>query len=202
MNESVDAAGREPERGEVTALLAAWSTGDKAALERLMPLVYAELRAIAARHVRREPAGATLQATAVVHEAYLRLVDQRRVQWKNRGHFFAVASQAMRRILVDHARARHAAKRGGGAEPASWIVDVAQETPVAPIDVLALDQALSLLSAADSEQARIVELRFFGGLTVEEIAELLGRSEATVKRDWRTARAFLHRELGLSASSP
>jgi RNA polymerase sigma factor (TIGR02999 family) len=124
------------------------------------------------------------------------------VQWKNRGHFFAVASQAMRRILVDHARARRAAKRGGGAEPASWIVDVAEATPVAPIDVLSLDEALSRLSAADSEQARIVELRFFGGLTIEEIAELVGRSPTTVKRDWRTARAFLHRELGLLAPSP
>lgn len=202
MSDSPGRTEAEPARGEVTRLLASWSAGDTGAFERLMPLVYGELRAIAARHLRREPSGLTLQATAVVHEAYLRLVDQTRAEWKNRGHFFAVASQAMRRILVDHARARRAAKRGGGVEPASWAVDVAQETPVAPIDVLALDEALARLAAADPDQARIVELRFFGGLTVEEIAEVVERSPTSVKRDWRTARAFLHRELGLLAASP
>ncbi len=191
----------EPQRGEVTRLLVSWSAGDTGAFERLLPLVYAELRTIASRHLRRERSGSTLQATAVVHEAYLRLVDQTRVAWKNRGHFLAVASQAMRRILVDHARARRAAKRGGGGQPVSWVVDVAQETPIAPIDVLALEEALARLAAADAEQARIVELRFFGGLSVEEIAELVERSPTTVKRDWRTARAFLHRELGMLASS-
>lgn len=186
-------------RGEVTALLEAWSRGEEEAPERLIELVYGELRAIAGNYFRRERAAVTLQPTGLVHEAYLKLVDQTRVEWRNRGHFFAVASQAMRRILVDHARARAAEKRGAGAAPVSLGVDIAQETPVAPIDVLALDQALGRLAAADPDQARIVELRFFGGLTLEETAESVGRSLATVKREWRTARAFLHRELGLLA---
>jgi RNA polymerase sigma factor (TIGR02999 family) len=202
MSPANDGADAVPARGEVTSLLAAWSRGEAEAVSRLMPMVYDELRAIAARQMRREPAGSTLQATAVVHEAYLRLVDQTRVEWKNRGHFYAVAAQAMRRVLVDHARARRAAKRGGGATPVTWSLDAAEETPVAPIDVLALDEALSRLAAADGAQARIVELRFFGGLTIEETAEVVGRSLATVKRDWRTARAFLHRELGLLAPPP
>lgn len=195
MSADEPSGGASPERGEVTALLEAWSGGEPGAADRLLALVYAELRTIAGAHFRRERSGQTLQPTGLVHEAYLKLVDQTRVQWKNRGHFFAVASRAMRRILVDHARARAAAKRGAGVEPLSLGVDVARETPVAPIDVLALDQALERLARADGEQARIVELRFFGGLTLEETAEAAGRSLATVKRDWRTARAFLHREL-------
>lgn len=189
-------------RGEVTALLEAWSRGEGEAPERLMALVYGELRAIAGRYFRRERSDRTLQPTGLVHEAYLKLVDQTRVEWKNRGHFFAIASQAMRRILVDHARARRAEKRGAGAAALTLGVDLAQETPVEPIDVLALDQALARLAAADAEQARIVELRYFGGLTLEETAEAVGRSLATVKRDWRTARAFLHRELGMLAPPP
>ncbi len=195
-----DAEDPAPQKGEVTALLAAWTAGDPAAIERLMPLVYAELRAIAGRHMRREPAGLTLQATAVVHEAYLRLVDQTRAEWKNRGHFYAVASQAMRRVLVDHARARRAAKRGGGETPTNLQLAGEPESPttrLAPIDVLALDEALDKLAAADAAQAKLVELRFFGGLTLEEVAEGVGRSLASVNRDWRTARAFLHRELGM-----
>ena len=161
-----------------------------------------ELRAIAGSYFRRERAGQTLQPTALVHEAYLRLVDQTRVEWKNRGHFFAVASQAMRRALVDHARSRAAAKRGGGLEPETLGVELATPTPMPPIEVLALDQALDRLAAVDPELARVVELRFFGGLTLEETAEVAGRSLASVKRDWRAARAFLHRELGLLAERP
>lgn len=191
-----------PGEGEVTALLRDWARGGPVAAERLFELVYAELRAIARSYFRRERAGQTLQPTALVHEAFLKLVDQTRVEWKNRGHFFAVASRAMRRILVDHARARAAAKRGSGQEPLALGVEVAAETPVPAIDVLALDQALERLAAADPELARFVELRFFGGMTLEETAQLMDRSLASVKRDWRAARAFLHRELGLVAASP
>ncbi len=199
MTEASQKGATSPPRGEVTAMLAAWRHGEREAAERLFELVYLELRAIAGNYLRRERAGQTLQPTALVHEAYLRLVDQTRVEWKNRGHFFAVASQAMRRALVDHARSRAAAKRGGGVEPEALSVEMAAETPVAPIDILALDQALDRLAAADPELARVVELRFFGGLTLEETGEVAGRSLASVKRDWRAARAFLHRELGLLA---
>jgi len=202
MSAEKPSGGTSPERGEVTALLKAWEHGEPGAAERLLLLVYGELKAIAGAHFRRERSGQTLQPTGLVHEAYLKLVDQTRVEWKNRGHFFAVASRAMRRILVDRARARASAKRGAGVEPLSLGVELAQETPVAPIDVLALDQALERLAAADPEQARIVELRFFGGLTLEETAEAAGRSLATIKRDWRTARAFLHRELARLAPPP
>ena len=191
-----------PARGEVTAMLGAWRHGEREAAERLFELVYLELRAIAGSYFRRERAGQTLQPTALVHEAYLRLVDQTRVEWKNRGHFFAVASQAMRRALVDHARSRAAAKRGGGLEPETLGVEVATPTPMPPIEVLALDQALDRLAAVDPDLARVVELRFFGGLTLEETAEVASRSLASVKRDWRAARAFLHRELGLLAEGP
>lgn len=189
-------------RGEVTDLLEAWQRGETGAADRLFEHVYGELRAIAALQFRRERPAQTLQPTALVHEAYVRLVDQTRVRWKNRGHFFAVAAQAMRRILVDHARARAAGKRGAGVAPLSLGVDLAEETPVAPLDLLALDRALDRLAAADADQARVVELRFFAGLTLEETAESDGRSLATIKRDWRTARAFLHRELGLLAGEP
>lgn len=181
---------------DVTALLAEWSRGDHRAFDQLLPLVYAELRRIATRQLRRERAGHTLQPTALVHEVYLRLVDQRNVDWRNRAHFFGVAAQVMRRILVDHARRHKASKRGDGLPRVS--LDEAKEvaTPDA-ISVLALDQALDRLAGMDAELARIVELRAFGGLTIEEAACVLKMSPSTAKREWRTAKAWLTRELGL-----
>ena len=183
-----------PPSHNVTELLRDWSRGDRAALDKLVPLVYDELRRQAARYMRRESAGNTLQTTAVVHEAYLRLVDQN-VHWQSRAHFFGVAAQMMRRILVDHARAQHAAKRGGASSrlPLEEAEEVSGEQPVA--DVLALDEALSRLSELDPQQGRIVELRYFTGMGIEETAEVLGISPATVKREWSTARAWLRREL-------
>jgi RNA polymerase sigma-70 factor, ECF subfamily len=182
--------------GEVTRLLIAWNEGDEAAVERLMPLVYAELRRIAERQFRRERAGHTLQPTAVVHEAYFRLIDQTRVTWKNRGHFFAIAAQAMRRILIDHARAREADKRGGNETVVSLDVGIASPEPVDDVDLLALDEALVRLKTLDDAQAKIVELRFFGGLSIEETAEAMETSPSSVKREFRSARAWLFRELG------
>lgn len=187
---------RESPSGEVTRLLIAWNAGDRDAVERLMPLVYGELREIAERHFRRERPGHTLQPTAVVHEAYFRLVDQTRVTWKNRGHFFAIASQAMRRILIDHARAREADKRGGRDKQVTLDVGVASPEPANDVDLLALDEALVRLKELDEPQARIVELRFFGGLSIEETAEAMETSPSSVKRDFRSARAWLFRELG------
>ena len=187
----------DPAPGEVTRLLLAWNAGDKAALERLMPLVYAELRQLAERHFRKERRGHTLQPTAVVHEAYFKLVDQTRVTWKNRGHFLAIASQAMRRILIDHARGRDAEKRGGEVEKVTLDVGIASPEPSREVDILALDEALERLKALDGAQAQIVELRFFGGLTIEEIAEVMDVSPSSVKRDFRSARAWLFRELAL-----
>lgn len=192
-----DDSGPAPNRGEVTGLLLAWNGGDASAVERLMPLVYGELRAIAERHFRRERAGHTLQPTAVVHEAYFRLVDQTRVTWKNRGHFFAVASQAMRRILVDHARARETEKRGGGGRRVTLDVGVATPEPIDDMDFIALDEALTRLKSLDGAQAQIVELRFFGGLSIDETAEALETSPSSVKREFRSAKAWLFRELGL-----
>ena len=185
-----------PEKGEVTRLLIAWNAGDREAVERLMPLVYAELRLIAERQFRRERAGHTLQPTAVVHEAYFRLVDQTRVTWKNRGHFFAIAAQAMRRILIDHARAREADKRGGREGRVALDVGIASPEPADDIDLLALDEALVRLKALDEPQARIVELRFFGGLSIDETAEAMETSASSIKREFRSARAWLFRELG------
>ena len=186
--------GVAPEGGEVTRLLLAWNEGDASAVERLMPLVYAELRTIAERHFRRERAGHTLQPTAVVHEAYFRLVDQTRVTWKNRGHFFAVASQAMRRILVDHARRRNMHKRSG-----QWLrVSLADRVlpgPAADFDILALDELLVRLAAFDPRKSRVVELRYFGGLSLEETAEALDIAPRTVEREWLVARAWLHSQL-------
>jgi RNA polymerase sigma factor (TIGR02999 family) len=187
----------ETPSSDVTQLLVAWGAGDQAAGERLLPAVYAELRRQAARAMRRESSEHTLQATALVHEAYLRLVDQRRVVWRNRAHFFGVAAQVMRRILVDHARGRHAAKRGGAFRQVTvGDADVAV-TPAADhgVDVLALHEALERLASLDPDQARLVELRYFGGLSIEETAEALGVSPATVKREWAIARAWLRREL-------
>jgi RNA polymerase sigma factor (TIGR02999 family) len=183
---------------DVTQLLVAWGAGDQVAGERLLPAVYAELRRQAARAMRRESDDHTLQATALVHEAYLRLVDQRRVMWRNRAHFFGVAAQVMRRILVDHARGRHAAKRGGDLRQLTIGHADADATPAAEqgVDILALHDALERLAALDPDQARLVELRYFGGLSIEETAESLGVSPATVKREWAIARAWLRRELG------
>lgn len=190
----------EPAKPQVTALLQQWSRGDRDALEKLTPLVYEELRGIAAGYMRDERPGHTLQATALVHEAYVRLIGQKRVSWQNRAHFFGIAAQLMRRILIDHARRRQAAKRGvGGAIRLTAGVDVAG-APEQDFDLLAIDGALSRLERLDAAQARIVELRFFGGLTVEETAEVAGISTATVKREWRTARAWLRHEVGLDAA--
>jgi RNA polymerase sigma factor (TIGR02999 family) len=164
-----------------------------------LPAVYAELRRQAGRAMRRESPENTLQATALVHEAYLRLVDQRRVVWRNRAHFFGLAAQLMRRILVDHARERHAAKRGGGLRQLT-ISEANAPAPSPPdegVDVLALHEALERLAALDPDQARLVELRYFGGLSIEETAEALDVSPATVKREWAIARAWLRRELSV-----
>lgn len=178
---------------DVTALLKAWSGGERGALERLLPLVYGELRRLAATYMREERADHTLQPTALVHEAYMRLVGQS-VDWKNRSHFFGIASQMMRRILVDHARRRQTAKRDAPVYRMAQPEQIAERDP-GP-ELLALDRALGALESLDARQARIVELRFFGGLGVEETAEVVGVSSATVKREWRTARAWLRREIG------
>jgi RNA polymerase sigma factor (TIGR02999 family) len=181
--------------GDVTALLREWRAGDRAALDRLIPLVYAELRAQAQRLMRHEHALPTLQPTVVVHEAYLRLVGAEPLAWEDRAHFFGVASRLMRQILVDHARARLAQKRGGGATVIS-LAGAETPAPASCVDMLALHEALERLAALDPDQTRIVELRYFGGLTVEETAQVLSISPATVKRDWASARAWLLRELG------
>ena len=193
-------AGRaDSEQSAVTAALVAWGQGDSGAGDRLLELVYPELHRIAERQMRREREGHTLQPTALVHEAYLKLVDQSRVDWRNRAHFLGVAAQAMRRLLVDHARGRGRDKRGGGAtlvELDSAAGEAGLAVQARSVDLLALDQALERLTALDAAQARLVELRFFGGLSVEEAAEALGISTATAGRDFRSARAFLARELG------
>ncbi len=178
---------------DVTALLDGWSRGDRRALDRLLPLVYAELRRVAARQLRRERAGHTLQPTALVHEAYVRLVEQRNVDWQNRAHFYGVAAQVMRRILVDHARRQKARKRGNGAQRVP-IEDIA-ERAATEVPVLALDYALGRLEKLDPGLAHIVELRAFGGLTIDEVAHVLNVSPSTAKREWRTAKAWLRREL-------
>ena len=184
----------QPIEPDLTALLRDASEGDQNALDRLMPLVYGELRKIAASYLRQERKDHTLQPTALVHEAYLRLTHQKDVAWQNRAHFFGIAAQMMRRILVDHARKRLAAKRDASA----WKVATAEVdggADSAP-ELLALDRALEELEKIDPQQAKIVELRFFGGLTVEETAEVAGISPRTVKREWRTAKAWLRREIG------
>lgn len=191
--------GENPEPSAVTAALVAWGQGEAGAADRLLDLVYPELHRIAERQMRREREGHTLQPTALVHEAYLKLVDQSRVDWRNRAHFLGVAAQAMRRLLVDHARARSRDKRGGGAtlvEIGSADGEAAAAVPARGVDLLALDQALARLAALDATQAKLVELRFFGGLSVDEAAEALAISTATAGRDFRSARAFLARELG------
>jgi len=179
---------------DVTDLLLSWRQGDAAALDRLVPLVYDELRRVARRRLQREPPGHALQATALVHEVYLRLVDVNRLTLKNRTHFFAVAARLMRQILVDHARRKRADKRGGGATMVS-LDDASPAAKPPSVDVLALDQALDALSALDARQSGVVELRFFGGLDIEETAEALAISPATVEREWALAKAWLYRWL-------
>ena len=176
----------------VTKLLKNWEKGDRAALDEMLPLVYSELKRLASYYLSRENAGHTLQTTALVHEAYMRLVNQEHVNWKNRAHFLGVAAEMMRRILVNHARDRAAAKRGGGAKRVSLsMAGSGGEQP--DIDVIALDQALTELAVLDSRKSRIVELKFFGGLTTEEIAEVMDVSHGTVEHDWKMARAWLYR---------
>ncbi len=196
----------------VTRLLIEWSGGNEAALAELMPLVYDELRRVAQQRLQRERPGHTLQRTALVNEAFLRLVNQKDIRWQNRGHFFGLASHLMRRILVDHARGQRAAKRGSGVKAASLEQTAGAFSPEGEgdglrlgdalavasdpaVDLLAIDEALTRFESLDPRQSKIVELRFFGGLTIEDIAPALGISEATVKREWALARAWLHREL-------
>ena len=179
---------------DLTRLLQAWSSGDQEALDSLMPLVYDELRRLAHRYMKSERAGHTLQTTALVNEAYLRLINVKDVSWQNRAHFFAISAQLMRRILVDFARSRHYAKRGGGAQRVS--LDEALLVPDQSYeDVLALDEALHSLGSIDERKSRVVEMRFFGGLSVEETAEVLNVSPETVLRDWRLAKAWLVKQL-------
>jgi RNA polymerase sigma factor (TIGR02999 family) len=177
--------------GDVTALLVSWSQGNREALDQLMPLVYTALRRMAHRELRRERRGGTIGTTALVHEAYLKLVDQRRPHLGNRAHFFNLAAHVMRRVLVDEARKRHAAKRGGLMAPVS-LDDVAEPKISPDGGLLALDEALARLEAFDPRLSRVVELRYFGGLTLEETAEALATSISTAWRDWNTARAWLH----------
>jgi RNA polymerase sigma factor (TIGR02999 family) len=178
----------------VTQLLAAWGSGDKEAVDQLMPLVEAELRRIASNHMRKENGYHTLQTTALINEAYMKLIDQRGVRWQNRAHFFALSATLMRRILINHARDRHAEKRGGRVEHVD-IADVEVLTPEKSLDLLALDEALEKLAKFDKTKSQIVELRYFGGLTIEETAEALGIAAVTVSVNWRLAKAWLTQEL-------
>ncbi|HEY0051420.1 MAG TPA: sigma-70 family RNA polymerase sigma factor [Pyrinomonadaceae bacterium] len=187
----------EPVRNslQITQMLKKWSEGNQEVLDKLMPLVYEELRRQASRYLRRERANHTLQTTALIHEAYLKLIDQNQVEWQNRTHFFAIASQAMRRILVDYARERNRDKRGGAAEnlpieEAAFVV-----SPGKNIDLVALDEALNRLAEFDERQARVVELRYFSGLSIDETADVLGISNVTVRRDWNMAKAWLHQQI-------
>lgn len=185
----------------VTQLLVDWGNGDRQALEKLTPLVYQELKRLAARYLRRERREHTLQSTALVHEAWLRLIDQNHVHWQNRAQFFGIAAEMIRRILIDHARNRQAAKRGDGAIKLS--LDDALATPDRrDFDLVALDDALEDLAKLDPKQGKLVELRYFAGLSIEESAEVLGVSPATVKREWAVARAWLYRELSARGHRP
>jgi len=190
----------DPSPGQATQLLIDLSGGDTAALEKLTPLIYDELHRLAHRFLRRERGGHTLQTTALVNEAYLRLVDQRNLRWQNRAHFFAIAAQLMRRILIDYARRRQYAKRGSGAPHVS-LDEAAVLSEERAADLIALDEALDNLASIDPQQSRVVTLRFFGGLTVEETAEVLKLSHDMVKREWSTAKAWLYREMSSGASS-
>jgi RNA polymerase sigma factor (TIGR02999 family) len=184
---------------EVTQLLVAWSNGDPVAGDQLMPLVYGELHRLAHRYMQKERPGGMLQTSALVNEAYLRLIDQKDVQWQNRAHFFGIAAQMMRRILVDHARRRQSAKRGGSACPVP-LDDGLIVSNERNAEVLALDETLKTLAALDKRKSQIVELRFFGGLSIEETAEVLTVSPGTVMRDWTLAKAWLLREMSIDAS--
>ena len=186
------------ESGEVSRLLLAWSGGDQSALEKLTPIVYHELHRIAGQYMRRENAGHSLQTTALVNEAYVRLVDYKRMQWQNRAHFFAVSAQLMRRILVDHARRRNL-KRGRGVQHVS-LEEASMVGDGRDADLVALDDAMNALARLDPRKVQVVEMRFFGGLSVEEIAEVLKISTVTVMRDWSTAKAWLYRELTAGAN--
>ena len=186
---------REREASEITQMLREWSDGKPEALENLLPIVYDELHRQAARYLRKERPGHTLQTTALIHEAYLKLIDRRDVNWQSRTHFFAVAAQAMRRILVDHARAKHREKRGGDNIKLSLEEATLVAAKEKGVDLIALDEALNKLAERDKQQASVVELRYFSGLSLEETAEALHVSRATVARDWEAARAWLHREL-------
>jgi RNA polymerase sigma factor (TIGR02999 family) len=192
---------RDPDTpANVTQLLIGWGKGDRTALDEMLPLVYSELKRLASNYLRRERSDHTLQTTALVHEAYMRLIDQHQVDWKNKAHFLGIAAEMMRRILVNYARDRAAAKRGGGAKRISLsIVGDANEQPV--LDLIALDRALSELACVDSRKSRIVELKFFGGMTSQETAEVLGISDATVEREWVVARAWLYRALAGGVSN-
>ena len=179
----------------ITQLLLLWNGGDQTALEKLMPLVHSELRRLAGNYLRRERQGHTLQPTALVNEAYLRLVDQRNANWQNRAQFYGIAAQLMRRILVDHARLKHAEKRGGSKQERLSITSAHDLSTKPDLDVLALHEALEELATVDPQQARIVELKFFGGLSIEETAVVMNLGHATVERDWKMARAWLRRQL-------
>lgn len=183
-----------PSPPNVTELLRNWSDGDKQAQEKLFQIVYDELYRQAARYLRKEHAGLSLQTTDLIHEAYLRLINQQHVEWQNRLHFFAIAAKVMRRILVDHVRERHAAKRGG-SDIRLPLEEAMVVLPEQNLDFVALDEALNKLAEIDAQQSQIVELRFFSGLSVEETAQVLEVSERTVKRDWNVAKAWLRREL-------
>jgi RNA polymerase sigma factor (TIGR02999 family) len=198
MGEQHHKTSTSPSQEEVTQLLLAWGNGNEAALEKLMPLVYEELRRLAHQYMRRERPGHTLQTTALVNEVYFRLIDQKRMHWQNRAHFLAIAAQLMRRILVDHARSHQYAKRGGGAPKVSLDEGaiVAEEQAA---DLIALDDALVSLAAIDERKSRIVELRFFGGLSVEETAETLKTSTRTVMREWSMAKAWLYHTINHDA---
>jgi RNA polymerase sigma factor (TIGR02999 family) len=180
---------------QITQLLQRWSVGRQDALDQLLPVIYSELRRLAASYLRRERRDHTLQPSALVHEAFLKLVDQHDVRWQNRAHFFGIAAQMMRRILVDHARAHGAHKRGAGERPLS-LEEASIAAPVVDVDVVALDEALTRLATVDPQQSRVVELRFFGGLSIQETAEVLHISPATIGREWKVAKAWLYAELG------
>ncbi|MEP6946392.1 MAG: sigma-70 family RNA polymerase sigma factor [Acidobacteriota bacterium] len=185
----------EPETSNITEMLREWSDGKREALDSLLPLVYDELHRQAARYLRKERPGHTLQTTALIHEAYLKLIDRRDVNWESRMHFFAVAAQAMRQILVDYAKAKHRIKRGGDNIRLSLAETMSVVEGEKGVDLIALDEALNKLDRLDAQQARVVELKYFSGLSLEETAEALHVSRATVGRDWEAARAWLHREL-------